>query len=40
VILFSFTTSENRRAEQVLPVEIGTSERVEVGKGHGRVNIV
>jgi hypothetical protein len=38
---FSFTKSENRRMEQVLPGGLGTSGRVEeVGKGCGRVNIV
>jgi hypothetical protein len=40
-IYFSFTESENRRVEQVLPVGVGTSGRWEdVGKGCGRVNTV
>jgi hypothetical protein len=40
---FSFTKSENRRAEQVLPGGggVGTRRRCkEVGKGCGRVNMV
>jgi hypothetical protein len=39
---FSFTKSENRRVEKVLPGGgLGTSGRgVEVGKGCGRVNMV
>jgi hypothetical protein len=39
---FSFTKSENRRAEEVLPVEVATSQnREEVGKGCRRlVNVV
>jgi hypothetical protein len=38
---FSFTKLENRRAEQVLSREVGTSGRgLEVGKGWGRMNIV
>jgi hypothetical protein len=40
-LFFSFTKSENRRVEQVLPGVVGTIGRgEEVGKGHGRVNIV
>jgi hypothetical protein len=38
---FSFTKSENKRAEQILRGGVGTSGRGEImGKGHGRVNIV
>jgi hypothetical protein len=38
---FSFTNSENRRAEQVLLGRVGTSGKGQkVGKGSGRANIV
>jgi hypothetical protein len=38
---FSFTKSENRRAEQVLPGEVGTSGRgEEAGKGCKKVNMM
>jgi hypothetical protein len=40
---FSFAKSENKRVEQILPGMggVGTSvKEEEVGKGHGRVNIV
>jgi hypothetical protein len=41
MFFFSFTKSEDRRVEQVLPGEVGTSGiGEEVGKGCGRVNIV
>jgi hypothetical protein len=41
VFFFSFTKSENRRAEQVTSAWVGTSGREEkVGKGCGRLNVV
>jgi hypothetical protein len=40
LFFFSFTKSENRRAEQVLRGVCYQWERKKVGKGHGRVKIV
>jgi hypothetical protein len=40
-LFFSLTKSENKRSEQILSGEVGSSGRGEdVGKGYGRVNMV